>query len=163
MHKQTARLILNRIEEHFWARVKKGGECWTWIGHRLPAPKDYGVYKAPMGKLTRAHRAAWELVNGPISNGLHVLHTCDNPPCVNPAHLWLGTNQDNMVDMVAKGRANRPTGEKHTRAKLTEAAVRGIRKGNDDGLSYSDLAAKFKIHRATIAQVVTRKTWKHIE
>jgi hypothetical protein len=89
------------LVERFWARVRKGPECWEFAG---PTRKGYGQLGVGSGRHISAHRISWELANGPIPDGMQVLHTCDNPPCVNPAHLFLGTHQDNMDDMVAKGR-----------------------------------------------------------
>lgn len=81
-------------------------ECWVWKGAR--GGKGYGS-KMIRGKAYRTHRLAWEWVNGPIPDGMMVLHRCDNPPCCNPNHLFIGTNTDNMRDMVAKGRGSFPT------------------------------------------------------
>lgn len=97
-----------RALARFWCKVKLAGadECWEWIAGK---DKDgYGWFKRD-----RAHRAAWIFFNGRIPEGFLVLHTCDNPPCVNPAHLFLGTQQDNMTDCLKKGR--RPSGERHWR------------------------------------------------
>lgn len=90
-------------EERFWSRVDRRGpdECWPWTGSRNPA--GYGAFSRG-GKRSNTHRVAWEMTHGPIPGRLHVLHACDNPPCCNPAHLSLGTHEDNMADMVAKGR-----------------------------------------------------------
>lgn len=95
----------------FWAKVDRSGECWEWIGK--PTTHGYGrLERAPQGQRrgapVYAHRASWELHYGPIPEGLNVLHHCDNPPCVRPTHLFLGTHLDNMADMFAKGR-DRPT------------------------------------------------------
>jgi hypothetical protein len=90
----------------FWAKVQKSAGCWTWTANHLP--KGYGVIgvgAADQG-LKLAHRVSWEIHFGPIPAGLFVCHRCDNPPCVRPDHLFLGTVQDNVDDMVAKGRAN---------------------------------------------------------
>lgn len=92
------------IHVRFWAKVDASGGpdgCWIWTGARFPF--GYGAIKIG-GRPRGAHRTAWELVNGPIPEGLNVLHHCDNPPCVNPAHLFLGTLRDNALDMFAKGR-----------------------------------------------------------
>lgn len=79
--------------------------CWLWTGYRSPAGYGQAGYE---GKVWLAHRLAWTLTNGPIPAGLQVCHACDRPPCINPAHLWLGTNADNSADKAAKGRARRP-------------------------------------------------------
>lgn len=95
------------IEERFWPKTKKVGDCLEWQGVRGKA--GYGKTGAGGrgGKTLLTHRLAWELTNGPIPEGMCVCHTCDNPPCVNPDHLWLGTHDDNMRDKVAKGRSRK--------------------------------------------------------
>lgn len=89
------------IEKRFWHKVDKTGDCWLWLGHK--SSKGYGGVQVD-GLSKKAHRVAYELVNGPIPEGLYACHTCDNPSCVNPAHIFLGTQHENMADMVAKGR-----------------------------------------------------------
>lgn len=94
----------------FNAKVDKSGDCWMWTGGVKSKEQPYG--KFPTGKRSiKAHRAAWIIANGPIRGGLHVLHRCDNPRCVNPDHLFLGTHQQNMEDMHKKGRAARMSGD----------------------------------------------------
>lgn len=96
--------MMDRVEL-FWTRVTKGESCWEWQGNRNRL--GYGVIRVEPGRLARrvlTHRFSWELHNGPIPSGLFVCHRCDNPPCVNPAHLFLGTMRDNTRDMMAKGR-----------------------------------------------------------
>lgn len=97
------------LETRFWAQVDmRSGiwECWEWTGARLP--RGYGfAWDNAVGANRLAHRLAWELTNGPIPDDLWVLHRCDNPPCVRPDHLFLGTAADNAHDMMAKGRGRR--------------------------------------------------------
>lgn len=96
------------LEERFWQRVDKRApdECWEWIAGRTKAGYGY-ITAGPRGSQRHvyAHRLSYELAHGPIPDGKHVCHRCDNPPCCNPAHLRLGTHADNMADMKAKGRA----------------------------------------------------------
>ena len=99
------------VEERFWAKVDKDGDCWTWMARRQPRG-GYGQFQLD-GRTRSAHRVAWTLTNGPIPDGLCVLHRCDNPPCVNPEHLWLGTKAENNQDMTEKGRRFSPTHCKH--------------------------------------------------
>lgn len=91
------------VATRFWAHVEKGPGCWLWTGARTWS--GHGTFNVGAKKFDRAHRVAYRLVHGAIPDGLVVCHQCDNPPCVNPAHLWLGTQGDNLRDMMAKGRA----------------------------------------------------------
>ncbi len=91
-----------RLAERFWSKVVRGEGCWIWAA----SVDDHGYGRFGIGRLRiePAHRVAWMVANGPIPDGLSVLHRCDNPPCVRPDHLFLGTQRDNMRDMIAKGR-----------------------------------------------------------
>lgn len=99
------------IAERFWEKVRKGdaGDCWEWTANRHQF--GYGMF-AVRNVPTTAMRVAWELTYGPIPSGLHVCHHCDNPPCCNPAHLFLGTAKDNLGDAARKGRTQRYNAEK---------------------------------------------------
>jgi hypothetical protein len=109
----------------FWAKVQKGPGCWLWTAYRNR--DGYGQFRVG-GRMSKAHRVSWMLHFGPIPGGLDVLHRCDNPDCVNPSHLWLGTDADHTADKVAKGRQSRQKGEMHGQAKLCAAEVITIRR-----------------------------------
>lgn len=121
--------------------------------------------RKPHRKTWQAHRLAWTLLFGPIPEGLSVCHRCDNPPCVNPSHLWLGTALDNARDKVQKGRMRRgdSRGERNGHAKLTEDQVRVIRQRVKAGETQTALAAEYGVHLITVSQLVRRLTWRHVE
>jgi DNA-binding XRE family transcriptional regulator len=128
--------------------------CWLW--DKCIVPQGYG-HITIKGRGYYAHRASYEKYVGPIPTGMSVLHKCDVPSCVNPAHLFLGTHADNMRDKTAKSRQSR--GEAHKLAKLSEEKVSEIRASN---LSRQQLAAKYGVREQTIIQVLNRITWKHV-
>ncbi|HXI16419.1 MAG TPA: HNH endonuclease [Chloroflexota bacterium] len=156
------------VAERFWAKVNKGGPtirpelgpCWLWTAGTTKA--GYGVIGSGgrTGKMTMAHRLSWEMHNGPIPAGLHVCHKCDNPPCVNPDHLFTGTVKRNSEDMVAKGRSQR--GTTHWRAQLSEDDVRAIRTRYGSGEGQRALASEYGIHWMTVFRVIHRKLWAHV-
>jgi hypothetical protein len=134
--------------------------CWVWTG--VTSPKGYGLARAGRKRRVPAHRLAYVLANGPMplfTNGklTCVLHHCDNPPCCNPEHLFLGSNRDNIDDMLTKGRSRK--GEKHGRAKLTEETVRAILASAETDKA---LAAKFGVTSTNIIAIRQRTTWKHL-
>lgn len=140
----------------FWKQVDKTAACWLWRGSIMA--QGYGHcsvrgFKRPV----RAHRRAWEIENGPIPEGLFVLHRCDNRLCVRPSHLFLGTHEENMADMCSKGRQAR--GEGQHLAELTESDVLAIRASD---LSSSALARRYGVTVPTIACVRQGVTWKHV-
>jgi hypothetical protein len=157
-------------DHRFWSKVEKCsvarigyddiGPCWEWVAARNAL--GYGVC-GQLGQQS-AHRASWVLHHGQIPVGAHVLHRCDNPSCVRPDHLFLGTHQENMTDMRVKGRARGKDqdGESHATHKLTEEQVREIRSRHAAGAKQKDLAPEFMVHKATINDVVLRKTWTHL-
>ena len=149
------------LREKFWAKVDKRGpdECWEWQGSRHP--KGYGR----TGRRLKTHRVAWELTNGPIPAGLLVCHKCDNPPCVNPEHLFLGTSADNVHDMMEKGRRRLVSrvGSGHPNSKLTEADVIAIRRARKRGEPILKLAEQYGVHNSLISRIAKRQTWVHVE
>jgi hypothetical protein len=148
------------IEEGLAARFeqKAPDDCWPWKGYKNTY--GYGQFFHG-GRYRPAHRAMFEFKNGPIPQGLFVLHRCDNPICVNPAHLFLGTQLDNMTDCIAKDRNNR--GERNGQHKLTEEMVLEIRRLYDLGQEgYMKLGQRLGIPSSTIRNVIKRKRWKHL-
>ena len=145
----------------FHAKYKRGDsdECWNWIGSKVPG--GYGQIKAGgrYGKMLSAHRSAWEIAFGPIPEGLQVLHDCDNPGCVNPNHLTLGTTADNMKDMHQKGRAASQRGSCNGAAKLTEDQVLKIY--NAPGI-HADIAAEYGMHKSNVSMIKTGRNWGHV-
>lgn len=146
--------LLDALNRHV---IRNLSGCWGWTG---PVnKKGYGVVRIP-GRRYLAHRAMWIVVNGPLSSADCVLHRCDNPPCSNPADLFLGDKATNNADMIAKGRM--PRGERRTQSKLTAAAVRQIRERYEAGEFQQPLADAFGVAQITISQIVRRETWRHI-
>lgn len=141
--------------KRFWKKVDKVNSlngCWLWTAS---VSNHYGRFS--IGKQTAyAHRFSYELANGAIPAGFYVCHTCDNPLCVNPAHLFLGTHQDNMDDRNNKGRMARGI---TNRAKLTESNVLDIRASAE---SVSDLAYNYGVSPQHIRLILSRKSWSHI-
>ena len=154
----------------FWSRIIKPDDssCWEWSGS--VDALGYGICyweTKPENKrrcvAIRAHRLVWELTNGPIQNkDLCVCHHCDNPPCCNPSHLFLGTRADNNADKMAKGRNADNRGVKNPRAKLNEDSVREIRVGLSSGNSQSELARKFGVRQAQIWRIKEGVPWSSV-
>ncbi len=148
--------------ETFWSKIASKGvnDCWKWKGHILVS--GYGGVKWK-SKNVRAHRLAWELTHGKIPDGMCVLHTCDNPPCCNPNHLFIGTHQENMQDMVNKKRIIGKKGENNATSKLKNKQVKKIRTMYEKGGQTIDTLAKiFSVSRSTIHKIITRRYWTHV-
>lgn len=146
----------------FWAKVDRSGgdlACWPWIGSTRRG--GYGDFRASRAHgVVLAHRASYEINVGAIPPGLFVLHSCDNPPCVNPAHLRVGTNQDNVRDCVDRGR--KPVGVQMPTAKLNEDKVRLIREMASNGATQMSLAALFGVSQPLISGILGGTKWKHV-
>jgi hypothetical protein len=155
-----APFTMEEAREVFMSRftIEPGG-CWIWTGCK--AGNGYGAIKINQ-KQYGAHQMAYLFFRGPLPKGLMVCHHCDNPLCVNPKHLFLGTALDNVRDMYSKGRQNPPRGSAGS-AILTEEQVLEIRKlASESGISRSNLAKSFGVKTATIGAVVRRTNWRHI-
>ncbi len=158
------------IAERFWEKVDKRGpnECWPWTACRTS--DGYGQISegTPSRKMLGAHCVSYEIHNGsiPPGEGYHgtcVCHTCDNPPCVNPAHLFLGTIADDLRDMRKKGRGYTPKREAHGRAKLTEGQVIEIRRDyvkRSRTYGTPALARKYNVSHTAIWDIVRGENWK---
>lgn len=147
------------LTNKFWDKVDKSGNCWLWMGYRRY--DGYGQFRFE-GQMRGTHRLVWREANGDIPKGMQVCHTCDNPPCVNLKHLWLGTCRDNQLDARSKGRSrtNPKRGETHGMSKLTWAAVKEIRETyNPPWVTRKYLAAKFGVARTTIERARAGQSW----
>jgi hypothetical protein len=143
-------------------RVDPVSGCWLWIGSI--GTEGYGQFHIRgrlNGWLDKAHRASYRAHNGPL-NGLCVLHHCDNRPCINPDHLFLGTRTDNNADKLTKGREARLAGVRNGRAKLSEQQAIEAASRSGKGESLMRIAKDYGVTRGAIAHIVTGKNWKHI-
>lgn len=150
--------------DKFWKKVEVRSieECWNWKGE---IRARYGYFKPSNEKGYRAHRFAWMATFGKIPPNIFVCHACDNPICVNPNHLWLGTAKDNAQDMIQKGRASkiRAFGEKSGKSVLTEEKVKQILDMHRTGkYSHRQLARIMSVSKSAIQSVLYNRTWKHI-
>ena len=145
-------------EERFAKAVRKTDGCWIWTASR--DKNGYGIFKGIVGgtAFTRAHRFSYALHTGDMLIGMQALHSCDNPSCVNPAHLSSGTSADNMRDKINKGRQRVPLGELNGHAILTARQVKSILK---DPRPYAEIAAQYTVATSTIGSDKQRKSWKH--
>lgn len=136
------------VEQRFWHYVQKQDACWVWMGAK--SPSGYGRFNF-LGRTVQAHRLAFELVRG-TTEGLHVCHTCDNPACVNPDHLFLGTDADNHMDKARKLRAGKA---------LTGEQVKEIKQLVASGIILQDIANQFEVSRKSIQRIKNGQYWRH--
>lgn len=162
-HKGRNYLKGKTAEERFWAYVRKRrgpGACWEWTGSVIST--GYGKIHVAPGIPALAHRYSYELHHGPIPKGLFVCHRCDNRLCVNPRHLFCGTQQENVADMIDKGRGNWRgiNGVDNHQAKLTDDIVRAIRTSPEPAWK---AAERHGVSKSLIHAIRQRRLWAHIE
>lgn len=147
----------------FWSKVALTANqdlCWNWRATKHK--KGYGNFWFN-GQLMRATHISIFYKTGVLPNkGSFACHTCDNPSCVNPNHIFIGTNQDNMNDKVKKGRMSCLKGESNPKAKLTEGGVREIRYLYNSGLNYPEISTKVGVSRSMVGGIIRGKFWKHV-
>jgi len=151
------------IEDYFWKRVElsKNSDCWMWTGaFSNETGKSYGMINYKWKRML-ANRFSYEYFNGEISKGLFVCHKCDNPPCVNPNHLFLGTPIDNIMDAVKKKRHSH--GERVNTCKLTERQVYEIMLLIKGGFTFNKIGKIYGVQPTTIGWINNGGSWKHLE
>jgi len=152
MRQYTRRPWRERFEE----KIMIDDGCWKW---RPANGNQYGKFVFERGDERLAHRLSYETYVEPIPKGLFVLHICDNKACVNPSHLFIGTQLTNMRDKVSKNR--QPKGESHGASKLTESIIREI-KSQDGIVSQNKMALKYGLSQSSIWRIINNKTWQHL-
>lgn len=144
----------------FIERIEITKNCWLWNGYKNNC--GYGEFKVN-NRMTKAHRFSWSYYYGEIPSGLCVLHSCDNPGCVNPEHLFLGTPKDNAIDRQKKDRGHRPRGEQCANAKLKNEDVIKIRNRINNNETVMKIAKDYNVSWTTINSIKKQKTWSHIK
>jgi hypothetical protein len=150
-------------EERYWAAVVKSAACWGWSSTRV---RGYGRLYGEHGRRVAAHRFSWELHFGPIPPGMHVLHRCDNPPCTNPDHLFLGTQADNLADGRTKGRVGHFTTDQldaRPQNKLTGPQVLAMRTARQAGEQLKSIAARFGVSRWAARKAIGGASWQWVD
>jgi hypothetical protein len=151
----------DRFRSRFWAKTDRSGACWVWTKHCTP--QGYGQFTVSRGSFRGAHSVSYALTHGIVPVGMHVCHTCDNPPCVRPDHLFLGTAKDNSDDMWSKGRqGTRHPGIERANARLTDDDVRAIRAVSPYFGRTTDLARQYGVSDTTIRKILRREKWRHV-
>lgn len=156
-------VITPDVQARFWQKVNRSGACWEWTA--ACSGNGYGAFKI-RGQQWGAHQVSYLLHHGPIVRGMVVMHTCDNPRCVNPDHLKLGTYSDNSQDRDRKFRRRRTSadhvGEANPKARITEAQAIEIIGMIRDGVPRREIASLYGVKRSLISDIRSGRTWRHI-
>lgn len=159
MHKVP--VLPERHQRLFWEKVDKSCECWNWIGGKFS--NGYGMVRYNRKNFS-AHRLSYAMAYGEVPSGKIVCHKCDNPSCVNPSHLFVGTYRDNIQDMIRKGRKANSSGEANGQAKLTEGQVKEIKIRYAEGnVSHNELAKEYNVSSALIGLITQGKVWANVD
>ena len=164
----TIPVSLSVLKARFLAKIKVADDCWLWTGAKLSPRRDqpigYGymvIQSAPFRVAVLAHRVSWEIYFGPVPGDMNVLHTCDNPPCVNPAHLFLGSQKKNMEDCVVKGRKRHS--EDAPRAGFSNEQVADIKERLARGESVVSIASRYNKPHGTIWNISAGNSWRYLQ
>lgn len=150
-----------QFNARFWSKVRPTPTgCWEWTAYRNN--HGYGQFTVRKGVFYTAHAVSYAITHGPIQPGMSICHRCDNPPCVRPDHLFIGTQSDNAIDMFSKGRATRSRGVDRANAVLSEDDVRHIKEAATYRGLIKDLASEYGVSTTTIRKIRTGKKWSHI-
>ena len=142
--------------ERILSKIQLTDSCWIWTGYKSPDGYGRSWFK---GQARMVTRVLWELLHGNIPFGMHVLHKCDNPPCVNPDHLFLGTLQDNATDRDNKHRHRALKGSEHPRHKLSESDILNIQILD---IPSKNIAKLYGLHRSSVWRIKNNQAWKHL-
>lgn len=152
--REAGRYVAMDEKKRFMSKTQRRGGCWIWTD--APDKDGYGKFQLASGPTERAHRTAWRLFHGEIPPKMHCLHTCDTPACVNPKHLWLGTQADNIADMIAKGRRARPN------SAINEATASKIKARLRAGERPTQIARAMRLTRTIVFSIKYGKTWRDV-
>lgn len=154
---------MRSVEERFWTKVQKTDSCWLWKHGTRNGYGAFRIRERDRWKQEGAHRVAWMLANGAVPKGFSILHRCDTPRCVNPAHLFVGTPKENTRDMLAKGRHIAARGSESGPAKLVETDIERIRDiKRCGGVSQTAMARYFDVSQQTVSRVISGQHWSHV-
>lgn len=151
----------NKLRARFWAKVDASGDCWIWTASIMN--RGYGQFTVSKTNFHLAHVVSYAITHGPVPPGFYVCHRCDNPPCVRPDHLFLGSPVDNSLDMFAKGRqGTRHPGAERANARLTDEDVRAIRAAPPYYGRTAALARRYGVSQTTIRKILCGQKWRHV-